>query len=64
VTGTVEYLLRVEAADLPSYKRFHTDILGAAAGGDDHDLCGDGFAQGRARVSDRSERPLQAKKWR
>jgi Lrp/AsnC family leucine-responsive transcriptional regulator len=29
VTGTVEYLLRVEAADLPSYKRFHTDILGA-----------------------------------
>jgi Lrp/AsnC family leucine-responsive transcriptional regulator len=28
VTGTVEYLLRVEAADLPSYKRFHTDILG------------------------------------
>jgi Lrp/AsnC family transcriptional regulator, leucine-responsive regulatory protein len=29
VTGTVEYLLRVEAADLPAYKRFHTDILGA-----------------------------------
>jgi len=29
VTGSVEYLLRVEAADLPSYKRFHTDILGA-----------------------------------
>jgi DNA-binding Lrp family transcriptional regulator len=29
VTGTVEYLLRVEAADLPSYKRFHTDVLGA-----------------------------------
>ncbi|KPQ17689.1 MAG: transcriptional regulator, AsnC family [Rhodobacteraceae bacterium HLUCCO18] len=28
VTGSVEYLLRVEAADLPSYKRFHTDILG------------------------------------
>ena len=28
VTGTVEYLLRVEAADLPAYKRFHTDILG------------------------------------
>jgi Lrp/AsnC family leucine-responsive transcriptional regulator len=46
VTGTVEYLLRVEAADLPSYKRFHTDILGAAAGGDDHDLRGDGLAQG------------------
>lgn len=29
ITGTVEYLLRVEVADLPSYKRFHTDILGA-----------------------------------
>jgi Lrp/AsnC family leucine-responsive transcriptional regulator len=29
ITGTVEYLLRVEVADLPAYKRFHTDILGA-----------------------------------
>jgi DNA-binding Lrp family transcriptional regulator len=29
ITGAVEYLLRVEAADLPAYKRFHTDILGA-----------------------------------
>lgn len=29
VTGSVEYLLRVEASDLPSYKRFHTDVLGA-----------------------------------
>ena len=28
VTGTVEYLLRVEAADLADYKRFHTDVLG------------------------------------
>ncbi|WDI30565.1 Lrp/AsnC family transcriptional regulator [Hyphococcus flavus] len=28
VTGAVEYLLRVEAADLPSYKHFHTEILG------------------------------------
>lgn len=28
ITGTVEYLLRVEANDLPSYKRFHTDVLG------------------------------------
>ena len=28
VTGTVEYLLRVEAADLAAYKRFHTDVLG------------------------------------
>lgn len=29
ITGAVEYLLRVEAADLRAYKRFHTDILGA-----------------------------------
>ena len=29
ITGAVEYLLRVEASDLPAYKRFHTDILGA-----------------------------------
>ena len=29
ITGNVEYLLRVEAADLASYKAFHTDILGA-----------------------------------
>ncbi len=29
ITGTVEYLLRVEAADLRAYKRFHTDILGS-----------------------------------
>ena len=29
ITGNVEYLLRVEAADLASYKEFHTDILGA-----------------------------------
>ena len=29
VTGAVEYLLRVEVADLASYKRFHTEILGA-----------------------------------
>ena len=28
VTGTVEYLLRVEVADLAAYKRFHTDVLG------------------------------------
>lgn len=28
ITGTVEYLLRVEAADLASYKVFHTDLLG------------------------------------
>ncbi len=29
ITGTVEYLLRVEVSDLIAYKRFHTDILGA-----------------------------------
>ncbi len=28
ITGAVEYLLRVEAADLKSYKSFHTDVLG------------------------------------
>jgi DNA-binding Lrp family transcriptional regulator len=29
VTGGVEYLLRVEAADLAAYKKFHTDVVGA-----------------------------------
>ncbi|TLP48469.1 Lrp/AsnC family transcriptional regulator [Cohaesibacter sp. CAU 1516] len=29
VTGTIEYMLRVEVADLAAYKRFHTDVLGA-----------------------------------
>ncbi len=28
ITGTVEYLLRVEVADLPAYKIFHTEVLG------------------------------------
>jgi Lrp/AsnC family transcriptional regulator, leucine-responsive regulatory protein len=28
ITGTVEYLLRVETADLAAYKHWHTDILG------------------------------------
>lgn len=28
VTGSVEYLLRVEVADLEAYKRFHSDRLG------------------------------------
>lgn len=28
ITGTVEYLLRVECADLAAYKHFHTEILG------------------------------------
>jgi Lrp/AsnC family transcriptional regulator, leucine-responsive regulatory protein len=29
VTGTFEYLLRVETADLAAYKHFHTEVLGA-----------------------------------
>ena len=29
VTGAIEYLLRVEVADLAGYKSFHTDVLGA-----------------------------------
>lgn len=29
VTGTVEYLLRVETPDLAAYKHWHTEILGA-----------------------------------
>ncbi len=28
ITGQVEYLLRVEAADLTAYKAFHTEVLG------------------------------------
>lgn len=28
VTGAIEYLLRVESADLAAYKHFHTDVLG------------------------------------
>ena len=28
ITGDREYLLRVEAADLAAYKRFHTEVLG------------------------------------
>lgn len=28
ITGAVEYLLRIEAADLAAYKSFHTDVLG------------------------------------
>ena len=31
ITGTFEYLLRVEVADIAAYKTFHTDILGALA---------------------------------
>lgn len=29
ITGAVEYLLRVEVEDLPAFKLFHTDKLGA-----------------------------------
>ena len=29
ITGTVEYLLRIEARDLAAYKQFHTDYMGA-----------------------------------
>lgn len=28
ITGSIEYLLRVECTDLSSYKTFHTDVLG------------------------------------
>ena len=28
ITGTVEYLLRIEVADLAAYKVFHTEVLG------------------------------------
>jgi len=29
ITGTIEYLLRVECTDLKAYKVFHTEMLGA-----------------------------------
>ncbi len=32
VTGTVEYLLRVDCADLAAYKRFHAEVLGTTPG--------------------------------
>lgn len=32
VTGTIEYLLRVECADLAAYKHWHTDVLGTLPG--------------------------------
>ena len=28
ITGSVEYLLRIEATDLTAYKAFHTEVLG------------------------------------
>ncbi|MDZ4777530.1 MAG: Lrp/AsnC family transcriptional regulator [Alphaproteobacteria bacterium] len=30
VTGTIEYMLRVEVEDLAAYKLFHTEVLGQA----------------------------------
>ncbi len=30
VTGAIEYLLRVEVADIAAYKEFHTNVLGAS----------------------------------
>ena len=32
VTGSIEYLLRVEATDLAAYKHFHTEVLGILPG--------------------------------
>ena len=29
ITGSIEYLLRVEVRDLDAYRRFHTEVLGA-----------------------------------
>ncbi len=29
ITGTVEYILRIEVADIEAYKRFHTEVIGA-----------------------------------
>lgn len=31
ITGAIEYLLRVEVADLVAYKHFHTEVLGTLA---------------------------------
>lgn len=31
-TGTIEYLLRVEVADLDAFKAFHADVLGTVPG--------------------------------
>ncbi|MEM6746385.1 MAG: Lrp/AsnC family transcriptional regulator [Pseudomonadota bacterium] len=32
VTGSVEYILKVEVADLGAYKQFHTEVLGQQPG--------------------------------
>ena len=29
ITGTVEYILRIETEDIEAYKRFHTEVIGA-----------------------------------
>lgn len=29
ITGVIEYLIRVEVADIAAYKKFHADVLGA-----------------------------------
>ena len=29
ITGSVEYLVRVEVTDIAAYKKFHADVLGA-----------------------------------
>ncbi len=31
VTGSIEYLLRVECSSMAAYKHFHTEVLGALA---------------------------------
>ncbi len=31
VSGTIEYMLRVEVADLNAYKNFHTEVLGTVS---------------------------------
>ncbi|MEM1378545.1 MAG: Lrp/AsnC family transcriptional regulator [Pseudomonadota bacterium] len=32
ITGTVEYILRVEVSDLHAYKNFHSEVLGTVPG--------------------------------
>jgi len=50
-SGTVEYLLRVEAADLAAHKVFHTDVFRDFAAGKCHNIvCRYGLAQGFARL--------------
>jgi Lrp/AsnC family leucine-responsive transcriptional regulator len=44
VTGSIEYILRVEVADLPAYKHFHSEVLGALPQVSTITTYGDGFA--------------------